>query len=127
MTEFEFLETFAIAKQDVFNNFVVISTVIFAYLAAGHFIARDLSTKIMRGLTLIYCFFLIAPMSTYWLAWSYSLVVIREYESLYPDGWLLGGTGGVPILLIFTFMPIVLAWLGSIYYVHYIVRKDANV
>ena len=43
MTEFEFGELFAFASQDAFSQFVSISTMLFAYLLAAHFVFRSLT------------------------------------------------------------------------------------
>ena len=126
MTEFELIETWYLAAQIGANTFVSSSTVIFAYILVAHFAGKSLEPKIAAALTALYSLFLVGSIGARFGPMFTSIRIAAEYSERFPDGnGLDGGTSILPHL-IFGQLPFILAWVASIYYLHFHVRKREN-
>ena len=124
MSEFEFVEMFYLNGDDVFDGFVAYSTAVFGYFVAGHMAAADLSRSSVLGLTALYTVFLILPISAILGAYFQLEKIVTGYFLAFPNGWAIPYSanpfaGVYPLLAIFA-----LFWVASIYYVHFVVRKN---
>ena len=89
MSEFEYAELFELLSQGSFNNFVSMSTIVFAYLVTGHLVAKDLPRRVALGVTTLYCLFLIGPITGYTTYFARMHQASREYVEAFPGGWVL--------------------------------------
>jgi len=112
------LSTSAMGFISVFSGYVIV-----AFIAG-----RKLSSGIACSLTVVYSLFQISPV------WGVSAGVrrmnrsIEEYVASYPDGIAFGTdpTGVAGLGLVLTFLPFLLAWFGSVLYMHAYVRRQVE-
>ena len=108
MTELQIAELYYLAEASTANQFMGLSTTLFAYLVAGHFVARELSRRVAIGLTLLFAIFYFQELPSYLVGF-----VTLEYHSAYPSGWALPS---MPLekgyLGIWVAFPMVVAWIG---------------
>ncbi len=123
MTEFEFGELFAFASQDAFSQFVSISTMLFAYLLAAHFVFRTLTRPLAAGATVIFVMFYGTTLTGYLGAFLRLAEISTRYYAAYPNGWVVPRMTDANITVLVTAIPVLLALIGSIYYAHFHVRK----
>ena len=121
MSELEYGELLALIAQGMNTNFLIITSVMFAYVVAGHLVAAQLPRPIVVGTTVIYCFFMLAPFLGYF--WDYARIhaLSIQYHEEYPGGFVVYKTESWGVWL--TVLPMLLGWLGSVYYVHFHVRS----
>ena len=105
-------------------QFIVITSVVFAYLIAGHLAGAGLPKSVCVAVTVLYCGFMVGPFAAYYLDYARLFALSEQYHQQYPDGFMiteLPSWGVWPPLA-----PMLLAWFGSIYYVHYHVRSNGR-
>jgi len=120
MTEFENMEAiFMSAELGVVAsmNFVAI---LFAYLVAAHFASRDLPKLVKVGTSVIYTLFQMIHfngMIGNMIRADKGSAYMSEH---YPENWA-NIDGSLPLegVLFLMGLPMVLGWLGSIYYMHF--------
>ena len=122
MTEFEYAEFYALVQDSLYMQFLVINSVMVAYLVAGHFVGNKLPRLLIFALTTIYCLFLIAPFGVYWMEYTRLYELSLQYQDQYPGGFVVHRLQS-PLLALFTLVPMFLAWVGTIYYVQIYVRS----
>ena len=49
-----------------------------------------------------------------------------EYRNEYPGGWVYRREPVFEFWLIGSLLPMILAWIGSLYYLHLVVRRDGE-
>ena len=122
MTEYEFGELYALIQDAAYMQYLVFTGALFAYLIAGHLVGLSLPKKLATGISTIYSLFVLLPVGAYWMEMSRMSALALDYQAKYPGGYVVPEiisspfNGAVLILLMF------IAWLGSIYYVHFHVR-----
>lgn len=128
MTELEFADLWYLQQEAIFNQFVALTTTIFAYIVAGHLVARSLSRNVAIGFTSLYCLFAIGPISGYITNLLQLIRIVKEYVAMYPEGWVVFsiGTQNATASAIIVAAPVFLGFIGSIYYVHFYVRSDRS-
>ena len=127
MTEIEFLEAAAIHGQGVTQIPMNMIAVIFAYIIAMYFAGKSLSSFVAVSLSITYSLFLFGPMIAYAQSMYRYCVVVELYGKKFPAGQLLPEIEGPHYFtVIITLAPIFLAWIGSMFYAHLVVRKDAS-
>ena len=126
MSEFELIEAWYLGGQSLANSFVSSSTVIFAYIVVAHFIGKSLDSKIAIALTALYSLFLVGALGSRVPALAQLYAVALEYSQRYPDGVGLIEHPPLNLLYMVGLMPFVLAWIASICYLHFHIRKQTN-
>jgi hypothetical protein len=121
MSELEYGELLALMSQGMNTNFLVITSVMFAYVVAGHLVAAQLPKTIAICTTIIYCLFMFAPFLAYSLDFARIHALSVQYHEEYPGGFMVYKTESWAVWM--TALPMLLGWLGSVYYVHFHVRS----
>lgn len=122
LTEVEFGELYALMGDSMHMQFLVFTSILFAYLVAGHFVGATLTRKVAVSMTTIYCLFMIAPLLQYVVEFFRINSLSKAYLEQYPEGFIIPESH--PLGLLITFIPMLLAWIGSFYYVHFQVRSQ---
>ena len=122
MTELEFAQFYALVQDLLYMQFLVINTVIVAYLVAGHLVGSKLPNFLMLSITSIYCMFIAAPFYVYWQEYGRLHSLSMLYHAEYPGGFVIPLVSSQAMAL-FTMVPMLLAWAGTIYYVQFYVRS----
>jgi hypothetical protein len=124
MTEFETVEAATIYLElgvGASMNFV---TILFAYLIAAHLVGSTLPKLIAAGISLIYTMFQIihfgGMIGNMQRAAAGGEFLAREY----PNSWaVIADVLSLETALVLIGLPMLLSWLGSIYYMHFYVRR----
>jgi len=126
MTEYEFLEAGILYFERILDSAMNLITVVFAYLAASHFVGERLPRAVALGLSTIYSLWIVMTIASVATFLVSALNVQLEYRHEYTGGWVYPREPKFEIWLIGTLLPMLLAWIGSLYYLHFVVRKDGE-
>ena len=125
MSEFEFLEAVNFVAANLANSAINFFTVFLAYVVAAHFAGKTLSRLVAVCVSIVYTLFLIGP-SVGIVNSSITALDLRiHYHIQYPEGVLMSlPSVGIGTLLAFTLVPPLLGWVGSLVYMHAVIRRD---
>ena len=126
MTEYEFLEAGVLYFERILDSAMNLITVVFAYLAASHFVGERLPRAVAVGLSTIYSLWIVMTIASIATFLDSALNVQVEYRSEYPGGWVYSREPRFGLWLIGSLLPMLLAWIGSLYYLHFVVRRDGE-
>jgi hypothetical protein len=126
MTEYEFLEAGVLYSERVLDSAMNLITVVFAYLAASHFVGRRLPGAVAIGLSSIYSLWILATMVAIASFLSSGFEVQVQYRNEYSGGWVYPNEPVQEFWLLVSLLPMFLAWIGSLYYLHSIIRRDGE-
>lgn len=124
MTEFEALELIDILQSRVASSSMDCITVFFAYVVCVYLVGKTLVPKLAIGISVLFSCFMLGPMTSIAVnAYNLSVTATR-YEDKFgsTDIWL--GPAMSPVLMVsLTMMPLILAWVAALWYLHGYVRK----
>lgn len=123
MNEIELVEAFFLTRASLEDSFIVISTLVFAYIAMSHFAGKDIGPKIAVILSGLYSFIMFVEIIERFGDLARRQRISLEYIEKFPDGVVIDGTPPLTLMYIVSNAPFLFAWVVSIYYLHYIVRK----
>ena len=124
MSEFELVEIIYLTRQQISTLFTEASSVTFLYILVAHFAGKNLPTTIAIGLTSLYTLFLLGPLGAYVAINFEQQATSLEILDKYPDNILALGVLPTWGILILGLGPYLLAWAGSIFYMHRHIRRD---
>ena len=123
MTEFENMEAIFMSAElgvAASMNFVAI---LFAYLVAANFVGRELPRLVRVGTSVIYTLFQMIHfngMVGNMIRADKGSAFMSEH---YPDSWAtIDGSLPLEGVLFLMGLPMILGWLGSIYYMHFFIK-----
>ena len=123
MSEIEYAQIFQNWIDNANTSFSLFITILFAYLLAGHFVAKQLPRVAAFGMTLLVCLVLVGPLlshlGSHWMIYQTTV----QYNAQYPEGWVF--PPGEPSLmgpLLFGILPALISLVLSIYYMHFVAR-----
>ena len=132
LTEFEFFQAIMMAGEGVNMSFIALTTIFFGYLVLSHFAGKELPKHVAVSITVLYSFMSLGALSNWWFALSTLYEVCFLYAEYYPGTTLVPSCSieppgsEIPLLRIANTVPVILCWLGSIWYMHQYVRKEEN-
>jgi hypothetical protein len=124
MAEIEFAQIYQNWIDNAYTSFSLFITVLFAYLIAGHFAAKQLPRAAVIGMTLLVCLVLVGPLFSHLGSHLMIYQTTVQYHTQYPEGWVF--PPGQPSLigpLLFGILPALISLVLSIYYVHFVARR----
>ena len=122
MSEFELIESITNASTVAGASAMNVVAVLFAYVLAAHFVGKQLPRSIAVFMSLLYSLFLIVPTSVMISAGVRVARLIARYRDEFPDVDLYPITPSVGMVLAMAVVPLVLGWVGSLYFMHGYVR-----
>ena len=123
MSEYEFLEAGTLFLDGILESSLNIIYVTFGYLAAAHFIGTEIKKTVACFLSFIYGYWILVSLYAIWNYMSMLSKLSQQYSISFPEGWIWELDPNFELILVFATIPLVLASLGSIYYLHHIKRK----
>ncbi len=124
MTEFEFIQVGEIALNGFASSAMNIVTVIFAYVVAAHFVGKSLSRSAAISISIVYSLWLIVPFGGVYGNLDLGAKNAIEFLSVFPDSYAVNPLGPSAIIFAIAFIPLFLGWIGSLIYMHRIIRKN---
>ena len=124
MTEFEFIQVGEIALNGFASSAMNIVTVIFAYVIAAHFVGKSLSRSAAISISIVYSLWLIPPFGGVYGNLDLGAKNAIEFLSVYPDSYAVNPLESSAIIFAFAIIPLFLGWIGSLIYMHRIIRKN---
>ena len=124
MSEIEYAQIYQNWIDNAYTSFGLFITVLFAYLIAGHFVAKQLPRVAVISITVLVCVVLVGPLSVHIGSHLMMYQTTVQYNAQYPEGWVI--PPGQPSLkgpLLFGILPALISLVLSIYYVHFVARK----
>ena len=122
MTEFEFLEAGVLYSERILDSAMNLITVVFAYLAASHFVGRQLPKIVVVSLSIVYSIWIFGTMAAIAGFLDSTFNVRVQYGLVFPDGWIYPNEPRRVLWFAVSLTPMTLAWFGSLLYLHIIVR-----
>ena len=124
MSEFEFAQTFQFWIETGYASYTLMISILFAYLLAGHFVAKQLPKAVAVGMTAVYCLVIAGALLSHLGSQALMDFISVKYSQQYPDGWVVPGREFALIAsLLFGILPAAISIIVGIFYVHFIVRK----
>ncbi|GAB5498397.1 MAG: hypothetical protein PsegKO_07080 [Pseudohongiellaceae bacterium] len=123
MDEFEYIEAAQLAINSMIDGSMNTVGVTFAYIVAAYLAGQNLTKSAAVGLTILYTLFIVSPISGVLGATRSYVLTIERYHQVFPDGWAFGAPPGLFELGVINIGPLALGWLGSLFYLHFYVRK----
>lgn len=127
MTEFELISLVNIASENIGIAAMNIATIFFAYIACSYLVGKKLTTMLSIAISISYTFFIIGPFFAIGLAVGDMVAISSNYIASYPDGVMVTRYSAFTTELAFLFVtlcPPFLAWLISLAYMHFYVRRE---
>ena len=124
MTEFEFIQVGEIALNGFASSAMNIVTVIFAYVVAAHFVGKSLSRSAAISISIVYSLWLIVPFGGVYGNLDLGAKNAIEFLSVFPDSYAVNPLEPLAIIFAIAFIPLFLGWIGSLIYMHRIIRKN---
>ena len=124
MTEFEALGLIDILHSRVASSSMDCITVFFAYVVCVYLVGKKLVPKLAIGISVLFSCFMLGPMISIAVnAYNLSAMATRYEDKFGPtDIWL--GPAMSPVLTVsLTLVPLILAWVAALWYLHGYVRK----
>jgi hypothetical protein len=125
VTEYEYLQLAFDYGESVASSALNFATVVFAYVIAAHLAGNKLSKGFAFFITLSYSLFLLGPAFGIYARIDQMGRIAAQYRIAYPDGVFFRISVPRFLLLFLSFVPPLVAWCGSIVYMHWHVRKGA--
>ena len=126
MNEFELVEAWYLVQENLQSNFVTVSTAIFAYVVAAHFVGKILGRGTAMSLSTIYSLVVLPPILMRMPEFSRWHRIHVEYIARFPDGVVFQGEGAPLIMMNLTGVgPFIVAWVMSLIYMHAIMRRKS--
>jgi len=122
MTEFEFIQVGEIAINGLGSAAMNIVTVIFAYVIAAHFVGKSLSRSAAISISIVYSLWLLLPFGGVYGNVDLLAKNAIEFQSVFPDSYAVTPVGS--IVYVMAIIPLFLGWIGSLFYMHRIIRKN---
>ena len=124
MSEFEFAQIFQFWVEGAYASYTLMISILFAYLLAGHFVAKQLPKAVAVGMTAVYCLVIAGALLSHLGSQALMDFISVKYSQQYPEGWAVpGGEFDLTAPLLFGILPAFISIAVSIFYVHFIVRK----
>ena len=124
MSEFEFAQIFQFWVEGAYASYTLMISILFAYLVAGHFVAKQLPKAVAVGMTTVYCLVIAGTLLSHLGSSMMQQLTSVKYSQQYPDGWAVpGGEFDLTAPLLFGILPAFISIVVSIFYVHFVVRK----
>ena len=124
MSEFEFAQTFQFWIENAYASYTLMISILFAYLLAGHFVAKQLPKAVAVGMTAVYCLVIAGTLLSHLGSHMMMDLTSIKYSQQYPDGWAVPAREfGLNAAFLFGILPASISIAVSIFYVHFIVRK----
>jgi hypothetical protein len=124
MTEFEAFEAMMMSTElgvGASMNFVAL---VFAYLVAAFVVGKSLPKGVAIGTSAIYTIFLVPPLNGVVANFARVYEGDRFIRSTNPDSWLLPADPlSLPLLVSLFVFPMIAGWLGSLYFMHFYIRR----
>ena len=124
MTEFEFIQVGEIAINGFGSSAMNIVTVIFAYVIAAHFVGKSLSRSAAISISIVYSLWLLLPIGGVYGNLDLLAKNAIEFQSVFPDSYAVTPVGSIGIVYAMAITPLFLGWIGSLIYMHRIIRKN---
>lgn len=125
MTEFEFLEAVYLASDSLATSAINFFTIFLAYVIAAHFAGKGLSSVVAGFVSIVYSLFLVGPSIGIIRGTEAAQNLTIQYHMQYPDGVLFPSANvGLSLLLVFTLGPPLMGWVGSLVYMHVVIRRS---
>jgi hypothetical protein len=124
MSEFEFLEAGVLYLERILDSTINLIAVISGFLVAAHFVGQQMTKAVSVSLSLVYSIFVLIVLTTLVTFTSAYTDVIVQYQAAYPDGWVHPNELRRAPLAVWATFPLVVVWVGSLYYLHFVVRKN---
>ena len=124
MSEFEFAQIFQFWVEGAYASYTLMISILFAYLVAGHFVAKQLPKAVAVGMTTVYCLVIAGTLLSHLGSSMMQQLTSVKYSHQYPEGWAVpGGEFDLTAPLLFGILPAFISIVVSIFYVHFVVRK----
>jgi hypothetical protein len=124
MSEFEYVEIVHLNAAYLGTSAMNVFSIFVAYTLAAHFAGKQLSRNVAVFVSTVYCLFLLGPFTGIVIATTDLENLKDAYLIEYPAGTLLSPTGlSLSGTIALTLAPALCGWLGSLAYMHAVVRK----
>ena len=125
VTEFELIEAFSFTQAALREGAMDITTAFFAYVVCAYLAGAKLTRMVACSVSIIYSLFLLGPLIGVASATSIGISIMDKYVSSFPGGVYFTETVDVRLGLLLTLSPLLLAWTGSLMFMHLNIRKQA--
>ena len=89
-------------------------------------ICRQMAKGVAVSFSIVYSsFVLIVFIALMTFTNSYTDIV-TQYQSMHPGGWAYPDEPRRILLALLATVPLVIGWVGSLYYLHFVVRTNEN-
>lgn len=132
LTEFEYFQAVMIVAEGLSMSFIALTTIFFAYVALSHFAGKDLPRNVAISISALYSVMSIQMIFNWWMVLTTQFEICFLYAEYYPGTVLAPAcsieppASGIPLLRIVSTVPIVICWIGSIWYMHRYIRRNDN-
>ncbi len=124
MTEFEALELIDILLGRIASSSMDCITVFFAYVVCAYLVGNKLISKLAIAVSILFSFFMVGPMIALAIsAYNVSALAIRYEEKFGPADVWLGPAMSPALTICLSLVPLTLAWVAALWYMHGHVRK----
>ncbi|MDE0884208.1 MAG: hypothetical protein OSB70_01605 [Myxococcota bacterium] len=124
MSEFEFVELAHLNTAYLGTSAMNVFSIFVAYTLAAHFAGKLLSRNVAAFVSAVYSLFLIGPLAGIVMATTDLENIKGAYLIEYPAGILLSPSGAsLSGTIALTLAPALCGWLGSLAYMHAVVRE----
>ena len=122
MTEFEFFQMWRSYIEMFVGTSMNALAVFLPYVAVAFLVGKDLSRKVALGLSVIYSLFTLGPVTGMINGIAGTLRTATQYHAQFPDGLAIPESPPSAVLYVFVLVPVVVGWVGSLVYMHQVVR-----
>lgn len=126
MTEFELLQAISVASDKIALSAMNVVAVIFAYILAVHFAGKTLTRAMAVFTSVLYSFFLVAPVYAAYIAVLRIAALTDRYRAEFPASDLVPMASNVGLTLLLTLAPLAIGWIGSLAYMHLYIRNEES-
>jgi len=127
MSEFELFEALIMSVEVYVLASMNFLAILVAYIVAAYVAGKDIPTPVAVGTSLVYTMFLIPPLSGVIGNVSRTYDLGSHLQAQFPDSPLAAGAG-VPLEITLSLfcIPMIASWLGSLYFMHLYIRREAT-
>jgi len=126
MSEFELTQLISGATESLKSDAMNFVTLVFAYVIAAHLAGAKLPRKVAVLLSATYSLFQLAPAGGVIFDARRSIAFAERLFAEFPDSPLPRPSFGFAFIVLLAVGPLLLGWLGSLYYMHGIVRSKSS-
>jgi hypothetical protein len=124
MSEAEVLELIDILFGRVGSSSMDCITVFFAYVVCVYLVGKKLVPKLAIGVSVLFSYFMLGPMTVIAVnAYNLSVMATRYEDKFGPTDIWLGPTMSPVLTVSLSLVPLILAWVAALWYLHGFVRK----